>query len=63
MAGTVEAVQALQVQNGHLLKSKEGYHAKCCELDRLRKEGAPPKELEKVSSSCTDLFWFVFLTI
>lgn len=49
MVGTVEAVQAVQVQNGHLQKSKEGYHSKCSELDRLRKEGAPQKELEKVS--------------
>lgn len=49
MVGTVEAVQALQVQSGHLQKSKEVYHAKCLELDRLRKEGAPLKELEKVS--------------
>ncbi|XP_037324838.2 f-BAR domain only protein 1 [Pungitius pungitius] len=47
MVGTVEAVQAVQVQNGHLQKSKEGYHTKCSELDRLRKEGAPQKELEK----------------
>ncbi|MEQ2282391.1 hypothetical protein AMECASPLE_000172 [Ameca splendens] len=47
MVGTVEAVQALQVQSGHLQKSKEGYHTKCLELDRLRKEGAPQKELEK----------------
>lgn len=49
MVGTVEVVQALQVQSGHLQKSKEGYHGKCLELDRLRKEGAPQKELEKVS--------------
>nr|XP_061790958.1 F-BAR domain only protein 1-like [Nerophis lumbriciformis] len=47
MVGTVEAVQALQVQSGHLQKSKEGYHAKCLELERLRKEGAPQKEQEK----------------
>ncbi|XP_069009318.1 f-BAR domain only protein 1 isoform X4 [Embiotoca jacksoni] len=47
MVGTVEAVQALQVQSGHLQKSKEGYHTKCLELDRLRKEGGPQKELEK----------------
>uniref|UniRef100_A0A3Q3K5A9 MHD domain-containing protein n=1 Tax=Monopterus albus TaxID=43700 RepID=A0A3Q3K5A9_MONAL len=44
---TVEAVQALQVQSGHLQKSKEGYHGKCLELDRLKKEGAPQKEVEK----------------
>lgn len=48
MVGTVEAVQALQAQSGHLQKSKEGYHTKCLELDRLRKEGAPQKEQEKV---------------
>nr|XP_015826415.2 F-BAR domain only protein 1 isoform X1 [Nothobranchius furzeri] len=47
MVGTVEAVQALQVQSGHLQKCKEGYHTKCLELDRLKKEGAPQKELEK----------------
>ncbi|XP_060788516.1 f-BAR domain only protein 1 isoform X2 [Neoarius graeffei] len=44
---TLEAVQALQVQTGHLQKAREGYHAKCTELERLRKEGAPQKELEK----------------
>ncbi|XP_061884311.1 F-BAR domain only protein 1-like isoform X1 [Entelurus aequoreus] len=47
LVGTVEAVQALQVQNGHLQKSKEGYHTKCLELERIRKEGAPQKDLEK----------------
>lgn len=46
--GTVEAVQALQVQSAHLQKSKEVHHAKCVELERLRKEGAPLKEQEKV---------------
>ncbi|XP_053536434.1 F-BAR domain only protein 1 isoform X3 [Ictalurus punctatus] len=47
VVGTLEAVQALQVQNGHLQKAREGYHAKCTELERLRKEGAPQKEQEK----------------
>ncbi|KAM4629718.1 f-BAR domain only protein 1 isoform 1-T2 [Polymixia lowei] len=47
VVGTLEAVQALQVQSGHLQKSREGYHTKCVELDRLRKESAPQKELEK----------------
>lgn len=56
MVGTVETVQALQVQSGHLQKSKEGYHAKCLELDRLRKEGAPQKELEKVSHLSLSIF-------
>ncbi|XP_035378044.1 F-BAR domain only protein 1 isoform X2 [Electrophorus electricus] len=44
---TLEAVQALQVQNGHLQKAREGYHTRFMELERLRKEGAPQKELEK----------------
>lgn len=50
---TLEAVQALQVQNGHLQKAREGYYAKCAELERLRKEGAPQKELEKVCFGLT----------
>ncbi|XP_045061439.1 F-BAR domain only protein 1-like isoform X4 [Coregonus clupeaformis] len=57
--GTLEAVQAVQVQNGYLQKSREGYHAKCIELDRLRKEGAPQKELEKAelkSKKAAELF-------
>uniref|UniRef100_A0AAZ3RR53 F-BAR domain only protein 1 n=1 Tax=Oncorhynchus tshawytscha TaxID=74940 RepID=A0AAZ3RR53_ONCTS len=56
---TLESVQAVQVQNGHLQKSREGYHSKCIELDRLRKEGAPQKELEKAelkSKKAAELF-------
>lgn len=49
--GTLEAIQALHVQNGHLQKAREGYHAKCTDLERLRKEGAPQKELEKVNAA------------
>uniref|UniRef100_A0A8C2HU67 FCH and mu domain containing endocytic adaptor 1 n=1 Tax=Cyprinus carpio TaxID=7962 RepID=A0A8C2HU67_CYPCA len=45
--GTLESVQSLQVQNGHLQKAREGYHSKCTELERQRKEGVPQKELEK----------------
>lgn len=45
--GTLEAVQSVQVQNAQLQKAREGYHNKCMELERLRKEGAPQKELEK----------------
>ncbi|KAI1891622.1 hypothetical protein AGOR_G00145680 [Albula goreensis] len=48
LVGTLEAVQALQTQSGHLQKSRESYHTKCVELERLRKEGAPQKELEKM---------------
>lgn len=48
LIGTLEAVQCVQVQNTHLQKTREGYHSKCVELERLRKEGAHQKELEKV---------------
>lgn len=50
--GTLESVQSLQVQNGHLQKTREGYHSKCVELERLRKEGVPQKELEKAELKC-----------
>lgn len=48
VVGTLEAVQALQVQSGQLQKARETHHGRCLELDRLRKENAPQKELEKV---------------
>ncbi|KAK1801046.1 hypothetical protein P4O66_022657 [Electrophorus voltai] len=57
---TLEAVQALQVQNGHLQKAREGYHTRFMELERLRKEGAPQKELEKVCV-CAPVHVFVCL--
>uniref|UniRef100_A0A673JHL1 F-BAR domain only protein 1-like n=1 Tax=Sinocyclocheilus rhinocerous TaxID=307959 RepID=A0A673JHL1_9TELE len=47
MIGTLESVQSLQVQSTHLQKAREGYHSKWIELERLRKEGVPQKELEK----------------
>uniref|UniRef100_W5LXY9 FCH and mu domain containing endocytic adaptor 1 n=1 Tax=Lepisosteus oculatus TaxID=7918 RepID=W5LXY9_LEPOC len=50
VTGTLEAVQNLQASSSHLQKSKENYHSKCLELERLRREGAPQKELEKAES-------------
>ncbi|KAG5276457.1 hypothetical protein AALO_G00132280 [Alosa alosa] len=47
VVGTLEAVQALQVQSGQLQKAREAHHARYLEMDRLRKESAPQKELEK----------------
>ncbi|CAL8306715.1 unnamed protein product [Lota lota] len=47
LVGTLESVQGLQVQNGHLQKARELYHTRCGELERLRKEGTPQKEVEK----------------
>ncbi|MBN3306514.1 FCHO1 protein, partial [Amia calva] len=50
VTGTLEAVQNLQAMSGQLQKTKENYHGKCLELERLRREGAPQKELEKAES-------------
>ncbi|XP_048845480.1 LOW QUALITY PROTEIN: F-BAR domain only protein 1-like [Brienomyrus brachyistius] len=47
VVGTLEAVQMLQVQNAQLQKNKEAYSSRAAELERLRREGAPQKELEK----------------
>ena len=33
------------------LKSKETYYARCQELDKFKKDGSSPKEIEKVSPS------------
>ncbi|XP_063056793.1 f-BAR domain only protein 1 isoform X2 [Engraulis encrasicolus] len=47
VVGTLEAVQALQVQSGHLQKARETHQARSLDMDRLRKESAPLKEQEK----------------
>lgn len=48
-AGTLEAVQLLHGVAQLLPKSKESYHSKCQEYERLRKEGTSQKELDKVT--------------
>ena len=48
VVGTLEAVQGLQGHSGQLQKAREAYLSRCGELERLRKEVAPQKELEKV---------------
>ncbi|XP_077188518.1 F-BAR domain only protein 1 isoform X6 [Paroedura picta] len=47
VAGTLEAVQVLQGAAQHLPKAKENYHSRCQELERLRREGASQKEIDK----------------
>ncbi|KAJ7308159.1 hypothetical protein JRQ81_008674 [Phrynocephalus forsythii] len=47
VAGTLEAVQALQGAAQHLPKAKENFHSRCQELERLRREGASQKEIDK----------------
>uniref|UniRef100_A0A4W3HMK4 F-BAR domain only protein 2 n=1 Tax=Callorhinchus milii TaxID=7868 RepID=A0A4W3HMK4_CALMI len=47
VAGTLEAVQNIQSITQTLQKSKENYNTKCLEYERLKKEGATQKEVEK----------------
>ncbi|XP_028980842.2 F-BAR domain only protein 2 isoform X11 [Esox lucius] len=47
VASTLEAVQTIQTTAVTLHKSKENYNAKTVEQERLRKEGATQRDLEK----------------
>ncbi|XP_072904425.1 F-BAR domain only protein 2 isoform X4 [Hemitrygon akajei] len=47
VASTLEAVQNIQSITQTLQKSKEIYSAKCLEYEKLKKEGATQKEIEK----------------
>ncbi|XP_043563595.1 F-BAR domain only protein 2 isoform X4 [Chiloscyllium plagiosum] len=47
VAGTLDAVQNIQSITQSLQKSKENYSVKCVEYERLKKEGATQKEIEK----------------
>lgn len=49
VSGTLEAVQLLHGVAQLLPKSKESYHSKCQEYERLRKEGTSQKEIDKVT--------------
>lgn len=48
VSGTLEAVQNIQSITQALQKSKENYNAKCVEQERLKKEGATQREVDKV---------------
>nr|XP_006002382.1 PREDICTED: F-BAR domain only protein 1-like [Latimeria chalumnae] len=50
VSGTLEAVQTLQNTAQLLQKSKESYSSKCMESERLRKEGANQKEIDKAEA-------------
>ncbi|XP_023585218.1 F-BAR domain only protein 2 [Trichechus manatus latirostris] len=59
VAGTLEAVQTIQSITQALQKSKENYNAKCVEQERLKKEGATQREVEKAavkSKKATDTY-------
>ncbi|XP_044276965.1 F-BAR domain only protein 1 isoform X2 [Varanus komodoensis] len=47
VAGTLEAVQVLQGATQQLPKAKETFHSRCQDLERLRREGAGQREIEK----------------
>ncbi|MBN3320905.1 FCHO2 protein, partial [Atractosteus spatula] len=47
VAGTLEAVQNIQSISQALQKSKENYNAKSVDQERLKKEGATQRELDK----------------
>lgn len=58
VAGTLEAVQTIQSITQALQKSKENYNAKCVEQERLKKEGATQREIEKVIIIKIISLWF-----
>ncbi|XP_038026951.1 F-BAR domain only protein 2 isoform X5 [Anas platyrhynchos] len=59
VSGTLEAMQSIQSITQALQKSKENYNAKCLEQERLKKEGATPREIDKAavkSKKATDTY-------
>ncbi|XP_074934606.1 F-BAR domain only protein 2 isoform X4 [Phalacrocorax aristotelis] len=59
VSGTLEAVQNIQSITQALQKSKENYNAKCVEQERLKKEGATQREIDKAavkSKKATDTY-------
>ncbi|XP_052774928.1 F-BAR domain only protein 2-like isoform X2 [Mya arenaria] len=46
-ASTLEVVQSIQNTTTALHKAKEIYHTRCLELERLKRESASPKDIEK----------------
>ncbi|XP_027527370.1 F-BAR domain only protein 2 isoform X3 [Neopelma chrysocephalum] len=49
VSGTLEAVQNIQSITQALQKSKENYNTKCVEQERLKKEGATQREIDKAA--------------
>ncbi|XP_027739241.1 F-BAR domain only protein 2 isoform X5 [Empidonax traillii] len=59
VSGTLEAVQNIQSITQALQKSKENYNTKCVEQERLKKEGATQREIDKAavkSKKATDTY-------
>ncbi|XP_046338144.2 F-BAR domain only protein 2-like isoform X2 [Haliotis rufescens] len=49
-AGTLEIVQSIQHTTVAVHKAKEIYHTRCAELERLRRENASQKDIEKAET-------------
>ncbi|XP_060091779.1 F-BAR domain only protein 2 [Heteronotia binoei] len=59
VSGTLEAVQSIQNIIQALQKAKENYNSKCVEQERLKKEGATQREIDKAavkSKKATDTY-------
>ncbi|NXK97160.1 FCHO2 protein, partial [Formicarius rufipectus] len=59
VSGTLEAVQNIQSITQALQKSKENYNTKCVEQERLKKEGATQRDIDKAavkSKKATDTY-------
>ncbi|KAL8203716.1 UNVERIFIED_CONTAM: F-BAR domain only protein 2 [Gekko kuhli] len=59
VSGTLEAVQSIQSITQALQKAKENYNSKCVEQERLKKEGATQREIDKAavkSKKATDTY-------
>ncbi|CAG2218333.1 FCHO [Mytilus edulis] len=50
-SSTLEQVTAIQNNTTALHKAKELYHARCLELERLKRDNAPQKDVEKTNNS------------
>lgn len=48
MSGTLEVIQLLQCSSQLLQKSRDNYCSRFAEQERLRREGSPQKEMDKV---------------
>ncbi|KAK3583214.1 hypothetical protein CHS0354_015379 [Potamilus streckersoni] len=51
-SGTLEVVTSLQQTTTALLKAKEIYHTRCLEVEKLKRDNASQKDVEKAETRC-----------
>ncbi|KAL3869316.1 hypothetical protein ACJMK2_042010 [Sinanodonta woodiana] len=51
-SGTLEVVTSLQQTTTALLKAKEIYHTRCLEVEKLKRDNASQKDIEKAETKC-----------